>query len=195
MTITAPADGAQIPLDKVTAAKYKCVDRESGLDTCVGTVAERRDARHLDGRRPHVHRHGHRPGRQRDGGDRALPGRLPWNGLLQPDLQHRTPARLNLVHAGDLIKLGFGLDGDRGLNVFADGYPTSELVACPVWTPHSVPAAGAGADAGARLRRRVGPLHLRLADQAAWAGTCRRFEIVLNDGSGTVHTARLQFFQ
>jgi len=38
VTITAPADGAQIRLDKVTAAKYKCVDRESGLDTCVGTV-------------------------------------------------------------------------------------------------------------------------------------------------------------
>ena len=39
VTITAPADGAQIRLDKVTAAKYKCVDRESGMDTCVGTVA------------------------------------------------------------------------------------------------------------------------------------------------------------
>jgi hypothetical protein len=27
--------------------------------------------------------------------------------------------KLNLVHTGDLVKLGFGLDGDRGLGVFA----------------------------------------------------------------------------
>ena len=102
--------------------------------------------------------------------------------VLQPGLQHGD-RELNLVHAGDLIKLGFGLNGDRGLNIFAAGFPSSYQVACPAWTPHSVPAAGAGSTAGAELRRRVRPLHVRVADSTAWAGTCRGFELQLNDGS------------
>src|SRR5262249_41100324 len=39
VTITKPADGATYPLDKVVKAAFKCTDKESGLDTCVGTVA------------------------------------------------------------------------------------------------------------------------------------------------------------
>jgi len=38
VTVTRPADGETFPLNKVVTAAYKCVDRESGLDTCVGTV-------------------------------------------------------------------------------------------------------------------------------------------------------------
>ena len=37
-----------------------------------------------------------------------------------------------------------GLDGDRGSSIFAAGFPTSVSIPCPSWTPHSVPAGGAG---------------------------------------------------
>src|SRR3954453_9764289 len=63
-----------------------------------------------------------------------------WNGFFAPVTD--TGGGLNLVHAGDLVKLGFSLNGDRGLGVFAGGFPTSTPVACPPDTPHSVPAAG-----------------------------------------------------
>ena len=39
VNITRPADGASYPLDKVVTAAYKCTDNESGIATCVGTVA------------------------------------------------------------------------------------------------------------------------------------------------------------
>ncbi|HZS23871.1 MAG TPA: M1 family aminopeptidase, partial [Gaiellaceae bacterium] len=43
VNITAPTDGSQIKLGKVTTAKYKCTDKESGIDTCTGTVANGAD--------------------------------------------------------------------------------------------------------------------------------------------------------
>jgi hypothetical protein len=98
------------------------------------------------------------------------------------------------VHAGDLIKLGFSLDGNRGLNVFAAGFPNSVAIPCPGWTPHSVPAGGAGTTPG--LSYGVASSHYTYGWQtsAAWAGTCRRFEIQLNDGTPFLHTADFMFF-
>ena len=88
VTITAPADGAQIRLDKVTAAKYKCVDRESGIDTCVGTVA---NGANLDTSTVGDHTFTVTAtdlAGNVDGADGALPGRLHLERVLQPDLQH-----------------------------------------------------------------------------------------------------------
>jgi hypothetical protein len=193
VTITAPADGAQIRLDKVTAAKYKCVDRESGLDTCVGTVA---NGANLD---------------TSTVGDHSftvtatdLAGNVTvltvhytvvytWNGFFSP-ITNTDTSQLNLVHAGDLIKLGFGLDGDRGLNVLAAGSPTSEAIPCPAWTPHSVPAAGLGATAGLAFQSDSGHYTYGWQTDPGWAGSCRRFELTPNDGSGVVHTADFFFF-
>ena len=40
VNITTPTEGASFPLDKAVTAKFKCTDSsESGIDTCVGTVA------------------------------------------------------------------------------------------------------------------------------------------------------------
>ena len=78
------------------------------------------------------------------------------------------------MHAGDLIKLGFGLDGDRGLNVFAAGYPTSVAIPCPAWTPHTVPAAGAGSTAGLSFGVASGHYTYGWQTDPRWAGTCRR---------------------
>ncbi len=193
VTITAPADGAQIPLDKVTAAKYKCVDRESGLDSCVGTVP---NGSSLDTSTVGDHTF------TVTGTD--LAGNVTtvtvhyqvvyrWTGFFSP-ISNTDSGQLNLVHAGDLIKLGFGLDGDRGANVFADGYPTSEEIPCPAGTPHSVPAAGAGTTPGLAFGVASGHYVFGWQTQSSWAGTCRRFEIVLNDGSETVHSADFMFF-
>jgi hypothetical protein len=39
VTISKPADGATYKLGKVVNAQYKCVDKGSGIASCVGTVA------------------------------------------------------------------------------------------------------------------------------------------------------------
>ena len=165
VTITAPADGAQIRLDKVMTAMFKCVDRESGLDTCVGTVP---NGSNLD---------------TSTVGDHTftvtatdLAGNTTtqtvhyqvvytWNGFFSP-ISNTEDTKLNLVHAGDLIKLGFALDGDRGLERVRRRLPDlrGDLV------PGLAAALGARGrrrrDRRALVRRRVGPLHLRLADRS-----------------------------
>ena len=95
------------------------------------------------------------------------------------------------MHAGDLIKVGFGLNGDRGLNVW---HVHLDPVACPAWTPHTVPAAGAGTTAGLSYGVASGHYTYGWQTSAGWAGTCRRVRrSPLNDGSrahGHVHVLR-----
>ena len=146
-------------------AKFKCTDNESGMDTCVGTVA---NGSNID--TSTVGDHTFTVTGTDKAGNQTVQSRVhyqvvyTWNGFFAPITNTET-SKLNLVHAGDLIKLGFGLDGDRGLNMFAGGFPTSVAIPCPAWTPHSRPAGGRGLDGRACVRRRVGPLHLRLADR------------------------------
>ena len=113
-----------------------------------------------------------------------------WNGFFGP-IGNEGDSSLNLVHAGDLIKIGFGLNGDRGLDVLAS--VTSVQVACPAWTPHTVPAAGAGATEG--LAFGVASFHYVYGwkTDAAWVGTCREFQLALNDGTAA-RAAVFMFF-
>jgi len=191
VTITAPADGATIPQDKVTAAKFKCTDGESGVDTCAGTVA---NGANLDTAAVGDHTF------TVTATDRA--GNVTvrtvhylvaytWNGFFSPVTN--TGDGLNLVHAGDLVKVGFSLNGDRGLTPFAAGSPGSVAIACPSGTPHSVPAAGAGTSPGLAFGVASGHYTYGWQTQAGWAGTCRRFELGLDDGT-PAHTADFMFF-
>jgi hypothetical protein len=52
-----------------------------------------------------------------------------WNGFFAPIKNEGSG--LNLVHAGDLIKLGFGINGNHGLSILAAGSPSSVQVTCP----------------------------------------------------------------
>jgi hypothetical protein len=192
VTVTRPADGETFPLGKVVTAAYKCTDRESGLDTCVGTVA---NGANLDTSTPGDHTFTV-TGTDKAGNQTVITRHYQvvytWNGYFSPITN--TGSGLNLVHAGDLVKLGFGLNGDRGLNVFAAGFPDSIAIACPGGTPHSVPAGGAGTTPGLSYGVASGHYTYGWQTQASWAGTCRRFEIKLNDGSATLHTADFMFF-
>jgi hypothetical protein len=55
------------------------------------------------------------------------------NGFLLARVSNTEANELNLVHVGDLIKIGFRLNGDRALSVFAAGSPTSTEIPCPSW--------------------------------------------------------------
>ena len=116
-----------------------------------------------------------------------------FNGFFAP-ITNTEDQKLNLVHAGDLIKIGFSLNGDRGLNIFASGYPTDTQVTCPNWTPHTVAAGGQGTMPGLSFGAASGHYTYGWQTSAAWAGTCRTFSVKLNDGSTDVHSATFMFF-
>ena len=58
----------------------------------------------------------------------------------------------------------------------------------------AVPAAGAGSTAGLSYGVASGHYTYGWQTSAAWAGTCREFDIQLNDGTATVHRATFMFF-
>jgi hypothetical protein len=186
VNIPRPADGAVYKLNKVVDASYKCVDRQSGIESCVGNVP---NGSPIDTSTVGDHTF------TVTGTDMAgnvttvthhYSVRYPFKGFLSP-VTNSSTEKLNLVHAGDLIKIGFNLGGNRGLNV---GTFSSTPVACPSWTPHSIPRAGAATPTGLSFTTHY--IYGWQTD-AGWAGTCRDFTLQLNDGSPPT-TATFEFF-
>ena len=204
VTISRPNDGTVYPLDKVVTAAFKCTDKESGLDTCVGTQSGTQSSSespltsgvtNLDTSSLGTHTVTV-TGTDLAGNVRTATVQYTvvytWNGFFSP-ITNESDALLNLVHLGDLIKLGFGLNGDRGLDVLAQP-PTSVQVACPAWATHTVSGAGAGTTTGLSYNASSGHYTFGWQTSGSWAGTCRQFRLQTNDGTPP-HTAVFMFFQ
>lgn len=112
-----------------------------------------------------------------------------FNGFFQPIAN---PPVFNVVNAGRAIPIKFSLSGNKGLNIFAPGSPSSGPVACnssdeatvltEIETPgNSSLSYSAGSD----------QYHYNWKTEGAWAGTCRQLVVTLNDGS--VHRANFRF--
>ena len=85
VNITKPADGCDATRrTRSSTAAFKCTDNESGIDTCVGTVANGANHRHVDRRRRTRHGHGDRQGREPDRGDHHYKVVYTWNGFFSP---------------------------------------------------------------------------------------------------------------
>lgn len=119
--------------------------------------------------------------------ERARP--LPFSGFLAP--VDPMPV-VNVVKAGRAVPVKFKLGGNRGLDIFADGYPASRQVACDTQSAVSdveetVTAGGSSLtyDAASDTYTYV------WKTSAAWAGTCRQFVLGLNDD--TAHVASFRF--
>jgi hypothetical protein len=99
---------------------------------------------------------------------------------------------LNQVNAGRAIPVKFSLSGNKGLNIFAAGYPLSGVIACNASAPvvdltETVTAGGSslGYTSSSDQYTYV------WATSSSWAGTCRQLVIKLNDG--TEHRANFKF--
>jgi predicted extracellular nuclease len=112
-----------------------------------------------------------------------------WEGFFSPV---DNPPALNEAKAGSGIPAKFSLNGDQGLEIFADGYPLSIPIPCPT---------GANPD-GVEETVNAGGSSLSYdpdTDQyiyvwktnKSWANTCRRLIVTLEDGS--VHYADFKF--
>lgn len=103
-----------------------------------------------------------------------------FNGFFPPIDNRPT---LNVVKAGRSVPVKFSLGGDKGLDIFADGFPRSEQVTC------GEDAVTDGVETESRKARDL-KYHARSdtysyvwKTEKSWAGTCRQLIIQFSDGS------------
>ncbi len=113
-----------------------------------------------------------------------------FTGFLPP---LGTLGSFNLVKAGQSVPLQFSLDGDQGLNILAEGTPTSRTIACDPEAP--------GVEVEATFPKKGGSSVLYDPTTRTytylwrtghkWANTCRQLIVKLRDG--TKHRANFWF--
>jgi hypothetical protein len=113
----------------------------------------------------------------------------PFNGFFSP--VDNQPV-INVTKAGSAIPVIFSLGGNLGLNIFASGYPKSQMIPCDSTAPadgiDSTLTAGGSSltyDAGS------GRYSYIWKTDKSWAGTCRALILKMNDG--TSHRADFKF--
>ncbi len=113
----------------------------------------------------------------------------PFNGFFSP--VDNQPV-INVAKAGSAIPVVFSLGGNLGLNIFASGYPKSQMIPCDSTAPadgiDSTLTAGGSSltyDAGS------GRYSYIWKTDKSWAGTCRALILKMNDG--TSHRADFKF--
>ena len=101
------------------------------------------------------------------------------------------PPMVNVAKAGSAIPLKFSLGGNRGLAIFAPGFPRVVTTTCSTGDPTdeietTVTAGGSSLSYDAAANR----YQYTWKTQKGWVG-CRRLELQLVDGS--VHVANFRF--
>lgn len=112
-----------------------------------------------------------------------------FNGFFQPIAN--LPV-FNVVNAGRAIPVKFSLSGNKGLNIFAPGSPSSGPVTCNSSEEANV-LVGTVTAGGSSLSYDASSdqyVYVWKTDPS-WAGTCRQLVVTLNDGS--VHRANFRF--
>src|SRR5919197_833147 len=185
-----PADGAQYDLGERVTADYSCADEGgSGLQSCEGDV-ESGAAIDTSTAGPHEFTVTARDGAGNTttvnhGYTAADPG-YDFGGFLGSILDGVR------VRAGDPIPIVFSLGGDHGLDVLAPGSPSSGQVGCDAGgEPSETEPARSRWDQGLRFNAQTGHYVFWWQTEKSWAGTCRAFELGLNDGS--VHRLVVRF--
>lgn len=97
---------------------------------------------------------------------------------------------VNNVNAGRTIPLKFSLSGNKGLSIFAVGYPMSQQIACDSSAPLS-DLEGIETSGGSTLTYSPDQYHYNWKTESSWVGTCRQLVVTLNDGS--VQVANFKF--
>jgi hypothetical protein len=112
-----------------------------------------------------------------------------FSGFFQPV---DNPPTVNVAPAGSAIPVKFSLSGNKGLNIFAAGYPVSQQMICNSSSPTGdiEQTVTAGASSLSYDAATDTYTYIWKTDRA-WKGTCRKLIVKLNDGSE--HVANFQF--
>jgi hypothetical protein len=102
------------------------------------------------------------------------------------------PPVVNVAKAGGALPVKFSLNGYQGLNIFASGSPGSRAVACDNSAPQDNVTETVSAGGSSLSYDPSTDLYTYVwKTDKAWAGTCRRLDVMLTDG--TTHSAQFQF--
>ena len=114
---------------------------------------------------------------------------FPFSGFFRPVDNLPT---VNTVKAGRAIPVKFSLGGDRGLAIFAPGYPKSQQVQCASAAPfNAIEVTVTAGNSGLSYDSATGTYTYVWKTDKAWSGTCRRLTVRLSDGSD--HSAQFVF--
>ena len=111
-----------------------------------------------------------------------------FNGFFAPVDNLPT---LNLVNAGKAIPVKFSLSGDKGLNIFAAGYPTSVAVNCDGGAESEIEETLTAGSSSLTYNSTSDQYQYVWKTNLSWAGTCRQLIVKFNDG--TEHKANFKF--
>ena len=102
------------------------------------------------------------------------------------------PPALNIVNAGQGVPVQFSLGSDKGLDIFAAGYPVSQQISCDTLAPEGDPSAANDAgSSGLSYDPATNTYTFVWQTDQAWDGFCRQFTVGLNDG--TFYMANFHF--
>lgn len=112
-----------------------------------------------------------------------------FNGFFSP--VNNLPV-LNVVNAGRSIPVKFSLNGYKGLDIFAPGFPASGEIVCdasapPIEVTETTTAGSSSLSYDAATDQYI----YVWKTESSWAGTCRQLVIQLNDGC--IHRANFKF--
>jgi len=190
-----PAEGAQFDYGAAVKADYSCADEDggSGVASCDGDVPS---GTALDTKSPGSHTFTV-TARDASGNTSTVshtytvaepqtPPGYDFGGFLGPI---QDGAR---VKAGDAVPIVFSLGGDLGLDVLADGSPSTARVDCDSrGTPTASEPALSKGGRGLLYNRHTGHYVFVWQTKKSWKGTCRTFVLELGDGS--VHQLTVNF--
>jgi predicted extracellular nuclease len=112
-----------------------------------------------------------------------------WSGFFPP--VDNLPA-LNSVNAGRAIPVKFSLGGNKGLNIFATGYPLSQQIACSSGAPvDDVEETVTAGNSSLSYSADNDQYNYVWKTEKSWAGQCRQLVVKLVDG--TTHVANFKF--
>lgn len=104
-----------------------------------------------------------------------------FGGFLQPVDARPT---LNSLKAGAAVPVKFSLAGNRGLDIFAAGYPKSQLIACDATANVDGIETTVTAGASSLTYDPATDTYTYIwKTEKSWAGTCRQLVLGLADGS------------
>jgi hypothetical protein len=119
------------------------------------------------------------------GGVANAPPPFPFSGFFSP--VNNQPI-LNQVKAGSAVPVKFALGGNRGLSIFASGYPKSQTVECNAHADvDGIESTVSANSSGLQYDAATGTYTYVWKTDKAWAKTCRQLVLKLTDG--TVHRA------
>jgi uncharacterized repeat protein (TIGR01451 family) len=102
------------------------------------------------------------------------------------------PPTVNVVNAGQAIPVKFSLSGNKGLDIFAAGSPSTVAINCDGSAPQADVTETVNAGTSSLSYSAGGDQYIYVwKTDSSWAGTCRQLRVTLNDGS--VHTATFRF--